>query len=66
MLGGEMKHICAWCGAELAPPDGKNDHLTTHGICDACAEAETAKMREGVNPSPTDYDFLKSGEDYGR
>lgn len=39
-----MKHVCAWCGCETAPPDGKNDHLTTHGICKDCQKLMKAEF----------------------
>lgn len=46
-----MRHECAWCGIETAPPDGKDDHLTTHGICEDCRrivmmEMESEFLRE--------------------
>ena len=32
-----MKHVCAWCKCETAPPDGiANDDLISHGMCENC------------------------------
>jgi len=32
-----MRHICAWCKRETAPPDGTaDDNLISHGICEDC------------------------------
>ena len=34
-----MRHICAWCKRETAPPDGTaDDDLISHGICEDCKE----------------------------
>lgn len=34
-----MRHICAWCKKETAPPDGAaNDNLISHGMCDECSK----------------------------
>lgn len=41
-----MKHICAWCDVETEPPDGKNDHLTTHGICRDCQKSLLADFEK--------------------
>ncbi|MEW6670193.1 MAG: hypothetical protein AB1427_00735 [Thermodesulfobacteriota bacterium] len=41
-----MKHICAWCGIETAPPDGDRDHLTTHGMCDACKSEQMIELEK--------------------
>lgn len=41
-----MKHICAWCGRETAPPDGNRDDLESHGICEACQQVVMAELKE--------------------
>lgn len=42
-----MKHICAWCKCEIAPPDGTDDdNLTTHGICEECNKIVVAEIKD--------------------
>lgn len=45
-----MKRICAWCKKELPSVSwsSETEHLVTHGICDDCAEAITARTRKGI------------------
>ena len=49
-----MRHICAWCGCETAPPDGNtDDDIISPGICKECkqsvlAETEEIQAREGL------------------
>jgi len=44
-----MKHLCAWCGVETAPPDGKDDHLISHGICAECKDKVLKGLNSGGN-----------------
>lgn len=40
-----MRHICAWCKCETAPPDGTaDDDLISHGICEECKKIVIAGM----------------------
>lgn len=40
-----MRHICAWCEREIAPPDGTaDDDLITHGICKECSRCVLAEI----------------------
>lgn len=33
----DMRVICAWCKKRLGVTGDPDDHLTSHGMCDACA-----------------------------
>lgn len=47
-----MRHICAWCEREIAPPDGSSDDdLISHGISEECKRGVLAEMEgmEGMN-----------------
>lgn len=44
-----MRHICAWCKEETAPPDGNHDELETHGICKKCC----LNVMAGINALDT-------------
>jgi hypothetical protein len=39
-----MKILCAWCGAVIREEDGI-EALISHGICQACAPQEMAKIK---------------------
>ena len=42
-----MRHQCAWCGLEFAPPSDEPDHdFVTHGICPECEEHFDANRPE--------------------
>ncbi len=41
-----MRHICAWCKCETAPPDGTaDDDLISHGICEECKNLVMAEIK---------------------
>jgi hypothetical protein len=40
-----MRHICAWCKKETAPPDGNDDGLESHGICETCRLTVMAELK---------------------
>jgi hypothetical protein len=50
-----MRHICAWCKCETAPPDGTaDDDVISHGICEECKNlvmAETERTEIGSQRS---------------
>ncbi|MCW8137282.1 MAG: hypothetical protein KIT58_00045 [Planctomycetota bacterium] len=38
-FGGELKVVCAWCGAHLRGPREAPPDRVSHGICEGCAKA---------------------------
>ena len=45
-----MRHICAWCKRETAPPDGTaDDNLISHGICEECKNLVMAETEGNMN-----------------
>lgn len=42
-----MRHVCAWCKCETAPPDGTaDDDIITHSICQKCKKLVMAEAEE--------------------
>jgi hypothetical protein len=42
-----VRHICAWCKCETAPPDGTaDDDLISHGICEECKKIVIAGIKD--------------------
>jgi hypothetical protein len=42
-----MRHVCAWCKCETAPPDGADDDdLISHDICEKCKEIVVAEIKD--------------------
>ena len=37
---GEIRTVCAWCGAHIGGPVNAPPERTSHGICARCAERE--------------------------
>jgi len=50
--------VCGWCGKDLGHRVGPVD-IVTHGICDACKEAEMAKISRPFSVSAPRVDAPK-------
>lgn len=48
-----MKRVCAWCGGEMDPSDGRQGLKVTHGVCPSCRGKffASAKTKQADSPS---------------